>query len=226
MSVADETSAVRQGTAAHYREWAAARAAARRATSNTITSITTIQTGATPMTTETPKPTAAKPATATAKKAARHAEKAADTKAKSDVVGQAADDAADKVDIEVGRARSRQLYSVAVQNKAVGQRGKGRKMTDDELADYCRNVLAVRPGAYRNQEQEVAYWVEGIALTGARFKAAWAAAGGSDEKAPRVAHKPAAPAEPKARKAVAAKVTDIGARKAAHQAHKARAQQA
>lgn len=79
------------------------------------------------------------------------------------------------------------LYRQAMNAKKSGnRRGKGRKMTDGEMADYARTVMELRPGTFFTWEQEIAYWVENISLTAPRWQIAWAAAGGTFEKAPRL----------------------------------------
>lgn len=78
------------------------------------------------------------------------------------------------------------LYRQAMNLKKNTKRGKGVKVTDAELVERAEAVMASRPGAFCLHEQEIAYWVDGLALTDDRWKAAWATAGGTFEKAPRL----------------------------------------
>ena len=54
-----------------------------------------------------------------------------------------------------------------------GRRGAGRKLTDDELRGYIEVVKREHPYAHVIDEQEYAYWIEGIALSGKRFGRLW-----------------------------------------------------
>jgi hypothetical protein len=65
------------------------------------------------------------------------------------------------------------LYAKAVDRKRKGKRGPGRKMTDDEMVGYIKAIRKAHPETTAPREQEIAYWVEGIALTRDRFRAAW-----------------------------------------------------
>lgn len=66
-------------------------------------------------------------------------------------------------------------YAKAMEAKKAGKRGAGRKVTDDELADHVRKVRATHPDWQRNEALEIAYWLDGLALTRARWNQAWEA---------------------------------------------------
>lgn len=75
------------------------------------------------------------------------------------------------------RANHTARYTQALAVKAANpKRGAGTKVTDAELAAYVATVREQHPGAVRNQELEVAYYVAGLAVTRARWAAAWQAA--------------------------------------------------
>lgn len=59
---------------------------------------------------------------------------------------------------------------------ANSKRGKGIKVTDEQLAEHVANVQREHPDAHALDEMEVAYWTLGWAVTRPRFAAAWAAA--------------------------------------------------
>jgi hypothetical protein len=60
--------------------------------------------------------------------------------------------------------------------KANPKRGAGIKVTDEQLAEYVAKVRTEHPTAVAAQELEFAYYVEKLAVTRARWSAAWAAA--------------------------------------------------
>jgi len=68
---------------------------------------------------------------------------------------------------ERGRAAS------AKRRELGGRRGPGRELTDDQLRAYIEEVRRDHPDAHVIDEQEYAYWVEGIALGGKRFRRLW-----------------------------------------------------
>jgi hypothetical protein len=54
-----------------------------------------------------------------------------------------------------------------------GRRGPGRELTDDGLRAYIETVKREHPGAHVIDEQQYAYWIEGIAFSGRRFRRLW-----------------------------------------------------
>lgn len=60
--------------------------------------------------------------------------------------------------------------------KKAGKRGPGKRVTDAELAAVISDLGKAHPDLSRAQMLEVAYWVNGLALTRARWDAAWSAA--------------------------------------------------
>jgi hypothetical protein len=54
-----------------------------------------------------------------------------------------------------------------------GRRGPGRELSDDELRSYIERVKREHPDAHVIDEQEYAYWIEGIAFSGGRFRRLW-----------------------------------------------------
>jgi hypothetical protein len=54
-----------------------------------------------------------------------------------------------------------------------GKRGAGTKVTEDELISYIAQVRIDHPESRMEDELEVAYWVEKLAVSRKRFYAAW-----------------------------------------------------
>jgi hypothetical protein len=63
------------------------------------------------------------------------------------------------------------------QRELKNHRGKGRKVTEDELTDYVRKARQAHPDS-RYDEQQYAYWVEGIAIGLPRWNSVWASLDG------------------------------------------------
>lgn len=64
-------------------------------------------------------------------------------------------------------------YTEALTAKKAGGRGAGKAVTDAELDAYVAKVLAADPDAVRNEQLEVAYWLERFAISRPRWNAAW-----------------------------------------------------
>lgn len=64
-------------------------------------------------------------------------------------------------------------YAEALAAKKAGARGKGKAVTDAELDAYVAKLLAADPEAVRNEQLEVAYWLEQFAISRPRWNAAW-----------------------------------------------------
>jgi hypothetical protein len=79
------------------------------------------------------------------------------------------------------RAERSERYLAALATKKAGARGKGLKVSEDELVAYVRGVREANPAAVQNQELEVAYWLERFAVSRSRWVAAWADAGRPQE---------------------------------------------
>lgn len=78
---------------------------------------------------------------------------------------------------KAGKGKGRQVAPRRAEANAIaakGKRGAGRRVTDAELNLYVATVQAEHPQATRNDELEYAYWVEGLAVTRARWNTAWA----------------------------------------------------
>jgi hypothetical protein len=67
--------------------------------------------------------------------------------------------------------RGRAAYTK--KREMAGRRGPGRELTDDELRGYIEAANREHPDAHVIDEQEYAYWIEGIALSGKRFRRLW-----------------------------------------------------
>jgi hypothetical protein len=67
--------------------------------------------------------------------------------------------------------RGREAY--ARKRKMGGRRGPGQELTDDELRDYIEKVLRDQRDPHVIDEQEYAYWIEGFAFSGRRFRRLW-----------------------------------------------------
>lgn len=77
----------------------------------------------------------------------------------------------------VGRTSSRSAeYQAAMQKKAAGKRGRGTKLTDEALAAHVATMRQAHPEYERNEGLEIAYWLDGLAVTRDRWATAWAAA--------------------------------------------------
>lgn len=70
----------------------------------------------------------------------------------------------------------RRAKANALKAAANNKRGAGTKISEDELVAYVRKVRADHPTSSREDELEVAYWVEQLAVSRQRFYNAWAAA--------------------------------------------------
>jgi hypothetical protein len=71
------------------------------------------------------------------------------------------------------RSHRNPRYAEAMAAKKAGPRGAGTKVSDDELDAYVAKVLQADPEAERNEELEVAYWLEKLAMSRPRWVAAW-----------------------------------------------------
>lgn len=116
-------------------------------------------------------------------RANQHAAKAADNKASVGKLNDVEDEFVDKMHKAIAkvtspdrpkRAERSPEYAKAVEAKKAGKRGKGKTLTDDELDAYIRKAHEARPAAFSAEQLEIAYWVDGIALSRARWVAAWA----------------------------------------------------
>lgn len=70
----------------------------------------------------------------------------------------------------------RRAKANALKAAAKNKRGAGTKISEDDLVAYVRKVRADHPTSSREDELEVAYWVEQLAVSRQRFYAAWEAA--------------------------------------------------
>lgn len=68
---------------------------------------------------------------------------------------------------------SRGQEAIKRQTELGNHRGKGRKVTDDELTDYVRKVREGHPESSCDDEHMFAYWIEGIANGRHRFARIW-----------------------------------------------------
>lgn len=64
-------------------------------------------------------------------------------------------------------------YAEAISEKRKGGRGKGRKVTDEELAHFIQETLIQHPDTTPTVELEIAYWVEHLSISRPRWNAAW-----------------------------------------------------
>lgn len=64
-------------------------------------------------------------------------------------------------------------YAEAMTLKKAGKRGAGVKLTDDELADHIRSMQVNDSAMTCAVALEIAYWVHKIAVSRARWDAAW-----------------------------------------------------
>ncbi len=67
----------------------------------------------------------------------------------------------------------RRVMAGDAQKAAGNRRGPGVKVSDEDLAAYVRKVRSEHPESPRNDELEVGYWVEKLAISRPRWNAAW-----------------------------------------------------
>jgi len=67
------------------------------------------------------------------------------------------------------------VRAMAVKSEKGGVRGPGKRLTEAEMLKYIRKVRAKRPDTSAVDEMEIAYWLEGIALSRTRWMQLWAA---------------------------------------------------